>query len=118
MGWKEWPSWLKGGVVSLVVVFISYTLIYLSDSLIQTRASQHLLELTIGASIWFPGILLAFFMIILGMGSLVEEPNILVKTVGVIFILIFNFLFFFIIGAIIGWIIGKIIGKIRNNNNY
>ena len=100
-------SWIKGGLWSIGIAIILYILIYLFGVIINTRASQNLVELTIGASIWFPGIFLFFTFVILGLGNLIEEPNFLIKFISIIFILLANLSFYFLIGAIIGFIVGK-----------
>ena len=100
-------SWIEGGLWGLGIAGLIYFLIYLYNLIIQTRASQNLVELTIGASIWYPGIILAFVMINLGLGSLIEEPSFLIKLFAIIFTLIINLGFFFLIGALIIFIIGK-----------
>ena len=92
MGWKDWPYWLKGGVIGLVFVLILFLLIYFN---------------LLGSSI--SGTLGIFIVVITFIGALGLCPENACQfyTAGLLILLIESF----IIGAIIGWIIGKIKNK-------
>ncbi|MBU3906855.1 MAG: hypothetical protein KKA64_01260 [Nanoarchaeota archaeon] len=84
MGWKNWQSWLKGGVI-LLGIFILLNLIYLifsMDSFFLAIINWFILVITQGNDF-----------------GLSDEYLILISFLSAIF--------YFLIGAIIGWLIGK-----------
>lgn len=86
MGWKDWPYWLKGGIIGVILLLI------LSLFAVATPKSD------MGNVFSWAIILIAFpFMLTY------EDSQML------------NFIlfpiYFFILGAIIGWIVGKIKSK-------
>ncbi|MEK6828685.1 MAG: hypothetical protein AABY15_01040 [Nanoarchaeota archaeon] len=90
MGWKNWPTWLKGGIIGAIIALILGILIKLLE----------------GTGF---GLLIAVLFLILsfsGLGNCDFEGcypyNFYFLTTP------FVLLEFFIIGAIIGWIISKI----------
>jgi hypothetical protein len=97
MGWKEWPTWLKGGVIGLIlsVLFLIGLIICASSSL--GSGSYGCINFI------FPLFFGAF------MASILNIQN---KFVGYFVIGFTNLIIYFLIGALIGWIVGKI--KNRN----
>ncbi|MDO8467700.1 MAG: hypothetical protein Q7S56_02015 [Nanoarchaeota archaeon] len=82
MGWKDWPAWIKGGVIGIIVLEIVLFLISFFIIKIISPQNNYLYgSLTTIYTISFP-------------------PN--------IFLILFFVLIGFLIGAIIGWIVGKI----------
>jgi hypothetical protein len=98
MGWKEWPSWVKGGVISIYVTF-SLIIIGFLVSIIYPE----ILKILVIFFIWIHYIIpleannMGTGFIIMGI-ILISSP-------------ILSLLFFFLIGALIGWIYGKIKNK-------
>jgi hypothetical protein len=90
MSWKDWPYWVRGGVIGVLVYFILALLVVTYIFSVATSSDDGLALIVI----FLPGLWL---------------------TQKSIFALLINLLSFFIIGAIIGWIIGKI--KERKENN-
>ena len=106
MGWKDLPSWLKGGIIGIVLFFIGILNIYLFDNRIPT-----FLSIILGLSL-IPGLLLKLFFIdriLISIFSLTCD-NFKIHCPSYIDILSFIILFFiyFLVSALIGWIVGKI----------
>jgi hypothetical protein len=109
MRWKDWPSWLKGGIVLdliVIIIFLLYRFIWVP------LFTDNLLILLLFA----PGFLIIYKFIPPGCldimpGSLTPvctvEWNVLITI-----LVITNIIAYFIIGAIIGFIYGKI--KFKN----
>ncbi|MEK6932310.1 MAG: hypothetical protein AABW56_00765 [Nanoarchaeota archaeon] len=95
MGWKDWPSWLKGGVILALIDFV-----ILLIPIIKYLGDPN-----------YYGESLAFFLIFTNplsfMLSDLFEIN-LMKFLGLLGYALFGIIFYFIIGALIGWIVGKI----------
>ena len=93
MGWKNWPYWLKGGIIAtLIYIIVSvYTLPQLN--LPTPLGIKQLLGL-----ILFPSYLVYFII-----GAFIR-----VTSTTIILIDIISIPLYFIIGAIIGLIYGKI----------
>ena len=94
MGWKDWPTWLKGGVIGLIVS-IPITLIVFSLSLNCAASSIY------GS----PSCPFTSFFVKITLLKVLSFDSI-----G-IFIFLFPILEITLIGAIIGWIVGKIKGR-------
>lgn len=116
MFYKNWPYWLKGGVVGLIIgicVFVSVFPAISSDQSIDFFRT----------TLIFPGIILYFLIYSdcagawllegLGGGKGLEPMWCSDFYIGVFIVLIVNLVFYFIAGAIIG----LIYGKIKNKNN-
>ena len=94
MGWKNWSSWLKGGIISIIITIIisgfSWILfinnIIKDDTLIYTMPDIFLILLSIGLS---------------------PPGNLSVIIYSILVIIPIGLFFRFLLGAIIGWIIGK-----------
>ncbi len=108
MGWKDWPHWLKGGVIVAVlyaILFLIYLLVAYSaegNSQVGGGAGFGLALIPLVLS----GIPATFLLSLL--------PNSADKSAGVIILLLFVVCVaqWFVIGIILGWIYGKI--KNRN----
>ncbi len=122
MSWKDWPAWLKGGIISSAISIIFLSINFLPESL----------ETSPIFSSW-PGLLLMLFFLLFlapglgvcdfflsiginlscsdggGSGSLFTEFNYLSNY----FLAVFSW---FLIGAIIGFIYGKIKSKKAENS--
>lgn len=83
MGWKNWPYWLIGGIIGLIVVIINF--LYQSNPLSRV----------------FIGFPIRFIRL---------NPD---SVLGIVLFLVVPPIFWFIIGAITGAIIGLIVGKIK-----
>jgi len=94
MGWKNWPYWLKGGIVFTVIELIFLFLqTFLTDFINYFNENYN-----------YPFILASM----LGWATAgFDSPNLLAPFGAVIFIVYF-LSFSFIIGALIGFIVGKI----------
>ena len=84
MGFKEWPSWLKGGLIGFVVSVI-LQLVPLIGFLIRAPV----------------GLILLFILL-----PFVGENKISDDTAGILTVSL-SLIFYFLIGALIGWIVGK-----------
>ena len=102
MGWSEWPSWLKGGIViSLIYLFCFIFYIFLTyneDSIpiINIGSLGYVLFKLVVYIAIFPSIILIYMA---GLGDSLFS----VLMGGLV-----NFIFYFNIGALIGFIVGKI----------
>lgn len=116
MGWKDWPYWLKGGVIGLLLGAMFSVFAIMSYN--PTQKNYFLCPLLSGDGgpcrttaiiltpfLFFSAIPLALFCWISGMeGSSCKIPEI---------VIVFSVLFVWILtGVLIGWIYGKI--KNRN----
>ena len=81
MSWKNWPSWLKGGLIGVIIYIIYYLIVLFT---IYARDEQGKLIIGIAMS-WFGPMFVAGFII--------------------------NISLIFLIGAFIGWLYGKIKAK-------
>ncbi len=97
MGWKDWSSWLKGGLIigfigglvsSLSIVFSFFSWIF------------------IGAGM------------ILGYPILVNEIILTITNYSKVGVFLAYFINFFVIGFVVGAIIGWIYGKIKNKKQF
>jgi len=95
MGWKNWPSWLKGGIIfSIIYIVLFLTLFKIDDFGIIT--------FVFSPGLWLYGL----YVLITGYGIGMDA-----NLKYTLFVII-SILCWFIIGVIIGWIVGKI----RNRN--
>lgn len=105
MEWKEWPSWLKGGIIfGLLMVILSFTI----PLLFNTILGKFLISIIYIPFIVFPlRIFSELFFSQNSQGLFANTLGIFFRTPSILgFIIIF--IIYFIIGAIIGWIVGKI----------
>ncbi len=99
MFYKNWPYWLKGGVLLAILCLLLSLLLLIPSKIID---SSSLIE----NIIFLPQIFGFYIAVIAGMVSFAEKaqfPYIFITTV--------NIIFYFIIGAIIGLIFEKIKNK-------
>ncbi|MDO8740643.1 MAG: hypothetical protein Q7J54_03680 [Candidatus Woesearchaeota archaeon] len=98
MGWKKLPTWLKGGIIGLIVYIIVGLngIIPYNDVLSSIRIIQSVIALVLGLPI-----LLATIFICFKWCSL--RDVIVIYSVGL--------LFYILIGMLVGYIIGKIKSK-------
>ena len=92
MGWKDWPVWLKGGVIGVIIELIIFIFVYTFNYFVYNHLFNYFSKETsilIGNLIIFP------LYIMLGL-----QPNWISYIVC--------FMIYFLIGAIIGFIVGKI----------
>ncbi len=113
MGWKNWPAWVKGGVIGFFSVFLLILIIrFFLNSVSALGDSPGPLYLLLGKVyfiIYFiPGTLLLKipFMGLLGYFNFFGE----------LLTIFICSLFYFLIGALIGWIVGKIKSKNQLNS--
>jgi len=94
MSWKNWPGWLKGGLVGIFMPYVFYILAFAISP-------------NDAASNYFSWILifLAFWPIAL-IEILIQK-----QLSGLPFYFLFSTLFYFLVGAIIGIIIRKLKSK-------
>ncbi len=106
MGWKTWPRWLKGGIIALLIWFISFIIVYIYLYLL--KGDIRISRLSNSSFLMTTWILIIFFsimpMMLLGFGA---EAGI---DIIIIFILLY-LCFLFFIGSLTGLIIGKIKSK-------
>ena len=101
MGWKDWSSWLKGGII--------VTILYAIYSIISVLISILFPKLISGSSlienlIFFPQVL-GMYLVIFKSGFNFIESKLSFTQYFEIFII--GIIFYFLIGAVIGWIFGK-----------
>jgi len=96
MGWKNWPAWLKGGVIGLIYsvysLIIFYSLQYIGNNLIKIILSITLLPFySVGALFELP---MSFVLALTGGSSLMFYT--------------FDSILIILICIIIGWIVGRV----------
>ncbi len=108
MGWKEWPAWLKGGIILAVIhLFVFAILVYPAYLRNKNVPAQYepwpvTMIMTIPD---FPVFVLLYSKFAYNLfGEALEG-------FATIWIIIFGTLQWFVIGAGIGWIVEKIRGK-------
>lgn len=105
MGWKDWPYWLKGGIIGLIV-FLVISLFFILYEFIG-----------IGVFIDFFFILSIFFSIITSLPFYIYDFILQILSINIYWnsfsLFISGVINYFFTGAIIGWIYGKI--KERKN---
>ncbi|MBI2558573.1 hypothetical protein HYW20_04575 [Candidatus Woesearchaeota archaeon] len=89
MGWKDWPYWLKGGVIVLGIYLIA-TLSLLPFG--ETGGNPRF-------PLWLVPSLFPLFILIEILGDVQINPYIISP------------IFYFLIGSLIGWIVGKFKSK-------
>ncbi len=88
MGWKDLDSWLKGGIIG-IIVYILATLVF------------WIIGLIIGAGAFFAIPSLPSLFVFNFEASAGQSSNLF-------WVIIISILVYFLIGALIGWIVGKI----------
>ena len=97
MGWREWPAWLKGGVIGLILLILAFIV---SVSCVSLVVGPNQLSCVIPA-----------LPILIG-GILAELLGFQNKLVVYFIMDSVDLILYFSIGAFIGWIVGKL--KNRN----
>ena len=92
MGWKDWPYWLKGGIIVSVFALI----FRLAGSMFLLFDSSNIFER-----------ILSYISFFLGYPFGIPLANILNTGITIIDFILF-LIFYSLIGALIGWIYGKI----------
>ena len=101
MGWKNWPSWLNGGLIGSILLALLGFLALIAEVAESFGSISYFLR----------GIYIREIF------NFLSYPLHLIKGIGFIIYFIWplgiivNLIYGFIIGAIIGWIIGKIKSK-------
>ncbi|MFH1455399.1 MAG: hypothetical protein ABIF40_00430 [archaeon] len=92
MGWKDWPYWLRGGLITLTLSLIIFLVLIIAyPSTVSAFGA--------GIFVLYPAIFL---------GPILQIRN---EVVSSLFFLIFPFLIYFLIGALGGLMVGKIKSK-------
>ena len=111
MGWKDLPSWLKGGVIFSSIVLIFYLIALVGENITNGFGGLDfiivpvfLLLVLLSAPLIFIFSKLGLFNLFFNSGEMFGSSP---KLLGGIALLIF----YFLIGALIGWIVGKIKSK-------
>ena len=101
MGWKTWPYWIRGGIISMLIFTVLFFIIatlggFAQDNsllipLILLVLPLHLIFGSITKSIFYP-----------------NYPNVYTAFQAYIFMYVELLLSYFILGCIIGFIVGKI----------
>lgn len=120
MGWKEWPRWLRYGIIVFALVILS-SLFY--APLVKTN-NAFLLILSVPFLLARVLLILLFYAIVIIFSSLNIFENLINPLTYLLFQgkefldfspttfgLILTFVLAFLVGALIGWIVGKIRGK-------
>ena len=108
MGWREWPYWLKGGLIGLVIAISLFTLSFLSEC--------RNLGVSVNCPFWLFFILvLPYFLISLMIAAISFKLGLTIPT-GIILGFI-GYSIYILIGAFIGWIYGKIKQRKKQNLN-
>jgi|SRR3989344_330879 len=112
MGWKEWSSWVKGGIIStvllsllVILVFIFYNPQVICSSWKDCPTVENLWIISfiyalLNDYLFVP--LESFFRV----GGMHGSNNLTGRLTGLVFMIVY----FFGIGAVIGWIVGKMRG--------
>ena len=89
MGWKNWPYWLRGGIIGLIIEVLAYPVFFLCLSN-------------------YDYICLIFLFPSSFIGPLVELTDSIGPQITMSTFLIINAIIVIILGIVIGWVIGKI----------
>jgi hypothetical protein len=105
MGWSDWPSWLKGGVIAALFYLIVIFILQLIGFMNLSENYSYPIEFFLGMLT----VLFGYFLLV----SLTICPRSPIFCYEFMYYFL-AFIFYFLIGAIIGFIIGKI--KSRGEN--
>lgn len=92
MSFKDWPYWLKGGIIGLIILFILYIFSYFSH-IISNINLEFIFTFTIN--------ILAMPTFLVITRFVTDKPTLFLLIPSII-------IYYFLIGVIVGWIIGKI----------
>ena len=115
MAWKDRPYWLRGSIITTLIVFILDIVLFSIFSLAQSVKNVSL-GVFAGFALFFLNFFGLFIAVILniarGGGFLLSLANPNLSNQSTILIsIIFSLIFWFLVGAVIGWIVGKIKSK-------
>ena len=94
MGWKNWPSWLKGGMVLSIIYLILFLISFLLELMMQPDGFLPLWFLL------FPSLLLPFIRDCLFFNPN-PSPNCNTTFISIILVIL-NIVFYFLIGTLVG----------------
>ena len=97
MGWKEWPAWVKGGVIGLYICVFFY-IVWFAISEIRDSQSPKYPE-----AVEFIEMTLDPFNLLRSI-SVSEGTNLILLVI----LFVVPLLEYFIFGVFIGWLVGKI----------
>lgn len=106
MGWKNWPYWLKGGIVTTLIIFF----IDLFTRPLFPYFRESFLILTF--ILWGLNIIIHYPSILI-LETFLEENKILFEpkelfTLVKVYVIPLSLLIWFIIGSVIGWLFEKL----------
>jgi|SRR3989338_6984109 len=105
MGWKNWPYWLKGGII-LSVIPLCVILIYFMGFFGDSRFFVWISQLA-----YAPGLMLGLITLgLIGCGSFFNNPS-YCEYISFPIIILMNTTIYFIIGASFGKYYGKLKSK-------
>jgi len=129
MGWKQWPGWVKGGIIAVLYTIISVGLfwLYAFNFAPSNPDGPDYIALILIIFVALPGIviiILSGYYKAVGLSSSsifdftpANESLVLTGPLRTSITMIITFIVIFLIGAIIGGVISFIAGKIRSKNN-
>jgi VIT1/CCC1 family predicted Fe2+/Mn2+ transporter len=94
MIWKDWPYWLKGGIVATLIPILVFVVNLVIDVLVPPKGETFLFFFLIVATPALP-IFNAFFK-----SSIPYNITYIIFVVAIL-------VMYFIVGSVIGWIVGK-----------
>ena len=98
MGWKDWPYWLRGGIIVVLIPVIIFLIVLIFEKISSSRDPTYYQGTH--------GTLAGYLLIALGL-----PINIIAPTLGEGTFIFLTAIMYFVIGAIIGLIVGKIKSK-------
>ncbi len=114
MGFKDWPSWLKGGVI-VGVIFSCLSIVNMILMILIDSSNFRFLVRFDGLN-FLQGIFFITPLLLFGIMKW-DNPNPSLEGInGYLYGGLINLIFYFIIGFIIGALIGFIIGKLKSKN--
>ena len=103
MRWKDWPYWLKGGII-LLVIYVIFTVPLLLSYNQQTSKFN---DNPISSILLIVNIMGGILLLLSGTISVFGD----VTLKSIISLIVINSILYTLIGALIGWIYGKIKNK-------
>ena len=100
MGWKKWPSWLKGGVIGVIIILV---LSFIIGIFLMINGDTHIIR-SLFFSFLLPGAIFIGVINFIRFGYETPDSSFL----DYLFIVVISIALYFILGALIGWIVGKI----------
>ncbi len=100
MKWKDFPTWLKGGIIGVIIGILTFLVGYFYQELTKDKIRT---MLVVEKRLWL--IILIFFPVLISL-LILELMGIGDKYL--VIVLLLSLIIYFLIGAFIGWIVGKI----------